>query len=172
MNPRNRASSGLQPFAELSPEAERIAPATGRSVGLLDRLSESEAGLLAGATRVSLAPRQVLSDGELPMENVFLIETGLISVMAKVDKHRWVEAWSVGANGLLGLPCVLTDGHSANRRIVQVGGTALSIPRAGFRHLLDNSNRLRTVAHEVWDSCCCKRPRSGFATRSIPRWNG
>ena len=150
---RNRASLRLRSLVELSPQASSFSrgqpPDPARSdlsSDLLNRLFESEAArLLALATRVDLAPRQVLSHGELPMENVYIIEAGLVSVMAKADKNQWVEAWMVGSEGLVGLPALLTDGHSANRRVVQIGGTALRFSSRAFQDALDSSKRLRSM---------------------------
>ena len=150
---RNRASLRLRSLVELSPQASSFSrgqpPDPARSdlsSDLLNRLFESEAArLLALATRVDLAPRQVLRHGELPMENVYIIEAGLVSVMAKADKNQWVEAWMVGSEGLVGLPALLTDGHSSNRRVVQIGGTASRFSSRAFQDALDSSKRLRSM---------------------------
>lgn len=153
---RNYASSSLQSLVKPSPQTALssagppASPAYGRQgFDVLDRLSEGAAVQLSAlARRVDLAPRQVLSHGELPMENVYLIETGLVSVMAKADKNRWVESWMVGSKSFVGLPALFTDGHSANRRVVQIGGAALCFSSRGFRHALESSKHLRSAAIE------------------------
>ena len=152
---RNRASLRLRSLVKPSPQAAPLAvdppevPALGALSDLLDRLSQGETALfLALATRVKLAPRQVLSYGDLPMEHVYFVESGLVSVMAKADKNHWVEAWAVGPEGLLGLPALLTEGYSANRRVVQIGGTALCFSSPGFRHALGSIMHLRAIGLE------------------------
>ena len=82
------------------------------------------------------------------MDNIYLIDSGLVSVMAKADKNRWVEVWMVGSKSLVGLPALFTDGHSANRRVVQIGGVAWCFSSRGFRHALESSKQLRAVALE------------------------
>lgn len=139
-----RLASILQPSVEPAIE-------TGPNLraGLLDRLPEGEAEqLLAAARRIHLAPRQVLCHGDLPMEHVYFIESGLVSVMAKADKNRWVEAWMVGSGRLVGLPPLLAGGHSANRQVVQIGGAALCMPSREFQRLLDGSRHLRAITLE------------------------
>src|SRR5215469_13938442 len=54
--------------------------------------------------RVEIMPRQVLHDRNLPVEYVYFLESGLVSVMAKVSGHDWVEAWLFGSEGTTSLP--------------------------------------------------------------------
>lgn len=89
--------------------------------------------LLRSAEIVLIKPRQVLHHWRLPMEHVYFIESGLVSVSARVDDD-FVEAWLVGSEGFVGSPLVLADDHQAtpHRRIVQIGGEAIRIPAADF----------------------------------------
>lgn len=57
--------------------------------------------------RVRLAPRQVLHHYMLPMEHVYFVESGLVSVAAKVGREKFVEVWLIGSEGLVGAPVVL-----------------------------------------------------------------
>lgn len=160
-----------------TPAAPRTEAAEGCRAEPLGRLSQSDATwLLTPAARLDLAPRQALSYGELPMENVYLIETGLVSVMAKAGRNRWVEAWMVGPGGFVGLPAMLTDGRAAYRRVVQVGGTAVCIPVEGFRRLLHSSRQLRALALEHFASRLLQASQTGVcnaqhsAVERIARW--
>jgi CRP-like cAMP-binding protein len=115
--------------------------------GLLDGLSETEAArLLAMGARVPLAARQALSHGETPMDSLYIVETGLVSVMAQAEKRRWVEVWMAGPGDWVGLPPLLGDGYSIHRSIVQVRGTARRLPATEFRSLLDESMGMRAIA--------------------------
>jgi CRP-like cAMP-binding protein len=123
--------------------------ATRRVDSLINRLSETEAARLLGmAAWVPLAPRQVLSHGEVPMESLYIVETGLVSVMAQAERRRWVEVWMAGPGDWVGLPPLLGDGYSIHRSIVQVRGTALRLPATEFRALLDESMGVRALALE------------------------
>lgn len=116
---------------------------------LADRLPAKEAArLLAEAAQVSLAPRQVLSHGQEVMEHVYFVETGLVSIMAKANKQRWVEGWMVGAEGLVGLSALAAGGRPPHRCVVQIGGTALRIPTDSARSQFESSAGWRALALE------------------------
>lgn len=97
--------------------------------------------------RVEIKPRQVLHHWRLAMDYVYFLDDGLISVSAKVEAGRFVEAWLVGSEGMIGAPCVLApdDPMPPHRRVVQVGGTALQIPTRTFVTALDELPLLRGV---------------------------
>ena len=115
---------------------------------LLRCIPETELAVLQSmGTDVELKPRQVLHHWRLPMEYVYFLGSGLVSVSAKVEAGRFVEAWLVGSEGMIGAPCVLApeDPMPPHRRVVQVGGTALRIPARDFLAALDDLGVLRGV---------------------------
>ena len=89
--------------------------------------------LLRTAEIVQIKPRQVLHHWRLPMEHVYFIESGLVSVSARVDDD-FVEAWLVGSEGFVGSPLILAEDQQVtpHRRIVQIGGAAIRIPAGDF----------------------------------------
>lgn len=106
--------------------------------GLLCALPEEElAALLEVAEVVPIRQRQILHHWRLPMEHVYFLERGLVSVSARVDDD-FVEAWLVGSDGLVGSPLLLTEDQQLppHRRIVQVGGEAIRISAREFVTLL------------------------------------
>lgn len=106
---------------------------------LLARLPQAELQLLLRtAERVELRPRQILHHWRLPMQHVYFVERGLVSVSARVNDDEFVEAWLVGSEGLVGSPLVLGQERQLppHRRIVQVGGEALRISSGDFLELL------------------------------------
>ena len=105
---------------------------------LLCELPKDElAMLLKTAEMVQIRPRQVLQHWRLPMEHVYFLEHGLVSVSARVDDD-FVEAWLVGSEGLVGAPLVLAEEQqiTPHRRIVQIGGEAVRIPAREFLAVL------------------------------------
>jgi CRP-like cAMP-binding protein len=105
---------------------------------LLCELPQDElAMLLQTAELVQIRPRQVLQHWRLPMEHVYFIERGLVSVSARVDDD-FVEAWLVGSEGFVGAPLVLAEEQqiTPHRRIVQIGGEAVRIPAREFLAVL------------------------------------
>ncbi len=103
------------------------------------------ARIFSVAEKVQLKPRQVIHHWRLPMDYIYFVESGLISVSAKVDEERFVEAWLIGSEGMVGAPCLLApeDRSPPHRRVVQVGGTALRIPTDIFLGGLDDVPVLR-----------------------------
>ena len=81
------------------------------------------------------------------MESVYFIESGLVSVSAKVGENRFVAAWLVGSEGMIGAPLVLAgeDRQPAHRRVVQVGGAALRLTARDFVRALPKLPVLRAV---------------------------
>jgi CRP-like cAMP-binding protein len=111
---------------------------------LLNSLPKTELQrLLPLFERVTLAPKQVLHHRYLPMADVYFIESGLISVMAKIGERHWVEVWLVGSDGTTAIPVALGDDTSPHRRVVQIGGSALRIATPAFRRLLQSNALLR-----------------------------
>lgn len=59
------------------------------------------------------------------MQHVYFIDTGLVSVGAKVGPQKFVEVWLIGAEELVGIPLALTTSTlPIHRRTVQVAGAA------------------------------------------------
>lgn len=78
----------------------------------------------------SMKPRRVLHHDRAPMEHVYFVESGLVSVLAQIDERKAVEVWLIGREGLSGIPIVLGGSVSPHRRVVQLGGTALRMAAA------------------------------------------
>src|SRR5512140_3572050 len=100
---------------------------------LLRLLSQKQLSvLMSKAERVELKPRQVIHHWRLPLEHVYFIETGLISISAKVDEGRFVEVWLIGSEGMVGARYVLVaDGPTPrHRRVVRED------VRFGYRRML------------------------------------
>ena len=116
---------------------------------LLRRLPADEISrVLAVSARVHIRPRQVLHHYKLPMEYVYFVEQGLVSVAAKVGHEKFVEVWLIGSEGLVGAPVILnkcTD--PLHRRTVQVEGVALQIAVQDFRRLVKELPMMREMVN-------------------------
>ncbi|MDQ2081110.1 Crp/Fnr family transcriptional regulator [Xanthobacteraceae bacterium Astr-EGSB] len=73
---------------------------------------------------VTMKARCILSHSKAPLEHVYFVEEGLISVLAQIDQRRVVEVWLIGSEGVMGIPLVLGGSASPHRRIVALGGSA------------------------------------------------
>lgn len=77
--------------------------------------------------RVTLVPRRVLQHAKVPVEHLYFIEEGLVSVQASADEDTAVEVWLIGREGVVGSPAVLGVSASPLRHVVRVGGSAYRI---------------------------------------------
>lgn len=82
---------------------------------------------------VSLSPRQVLYEQNAPIEAVYFVEEGVISVLTAMANGAMGEVGMIGAEGMAGAPMLLGAGTSAQHVMVQIPGAALRIPAAPCR---------------------------------------
>jgi CRP-like cAMP-binding protein len=146
---------------------------------LLRVLSENELlKIEARAEYVPLKRRQVLQHWRLPMEHVYFLTRGLVSVSAKVAENDFVEAWLVGSEGVVGGFFLLTGvaRAPAHRRVVQVEGSAFRIPVAAFLELSDQLPGFRTILHRYLAVLMIQTSQSGVCNAAhslkqrLARW--
>jgi CRP-like cAMP-binding protein len=94
---------------------------------------------------VDLTLRQILQTPEAPMEAVYFIETGWISMIATLEDGDGAEVGLVGHEGMLGLPLLLNDERDDLEGMVQCQGTALRLPAAAFQDALVQIPSLRPL---------------------------
>ena len=88
-----------------------------------------------------LKARRVLHHWNMPMEQIYFVETGLVSVVARADPGNAIEVWMIGREGMTGIPVVL-GGETLSpphRRVVLVSGTALRISATDLRRAMEES---------------------------------
>ena len=96
---------------------------------------------------VSLTPRRVLQHAGVPIEHVYFVEEGLVSVLAKTDERIAVEVWLIGREGAIGSAAVLGIRASTLSHFVQVGGSALRIGIEDLNRAMSESPCLHAVLH-------------------------
>src|SRR5271154_2151350 len=97
-------------------------PSDTRNRLLLAIPADELSSVLSISERVQLTPHQILHEYMEPMEHVYFVESGLVSVAAKVGRDKFVEVWLTGSQGMVGVPVVLGAGaEPLHRRTVQVG---------------------------------------------------
>ncbi|WP_240543995.1 MULTISPECIES: Crp/Fnr family transcriptional regulator [Bradyrhizobium] len=117
---------------------------------LLALLPEEElVSIKSRAERVRLRPRQILHHWRSPLEHVYFLTDGLVSVGGNVGENEYVEAWLIGSEGAVGAILLLTGRAQAapHRRVVQVGGSALRLSAPDFLELADRLPTFRQVLH-------------------------
>jgi CRP-like cAMP-binding protein len=111
--------------------------------------------------RVEIAQRQVLHHWNLPMEYVYFIESGLVSVVAKINEQDWVEVWLIGSDGTTAIPVQLGDTHPSHRRVVQIAGSALRVSTTTFCNLLQISEPLQKILSKYLQVVLLQTSQSG-----------
>ena len=113
---------------------------------LLAALSSFDQNLIEPCLEcIELRPRQVLHLRALPFENVYFLESGLVSVLAEIDDGGSAEVWFIGREGMVGLPAVLGAPSSPFKRVVHVPGQALRIATRDLRAAMAKSPSLRDM---------------------------
>jgi CRP-like cAMP-binding protein len=124
-----------------------------RILGALPRKSAER--FAVNLETVELLPGTVIGHADAPIEFAYFVHCGLVSLIKTLADGQSIEVGTVGAEGLVGLPVVLSRGHALTDYVVAVSGVA---SRITARQLRDEMNRdqdlatlLRQYAQEVFD---------------------
>ena len=94
--------------------------------------------------RVALIMEQVLHEAGDPLEEVYFVEAGLVSLTANTGDHGMVEVGMTGREGLVGTSALLSPHAQAiHRALVQIGGSAWRMRSAVLREMMEQSPALR-----------------------------
>ena len=97
--------------------------------------------------RVLLTPRRVLQHAHVPIEHLYFIEDGLVSVLASTGDRNPVEVRLIGREGLVDSAALLGASVSPLRYFVQIGGSALRIGVDDLARAMSEMPQLRAVLH-------------------------
>jgi CRP-like cAMP-binding protein len=112
--------------------------------------------------RVWLHAHQILHDYMVPIDHVYFVERGLVSVAAKVGHEKFVEVWLVGSEGMVGAPVVLGAAiEPKHRRTVQVDGQALRIRTDEFRKAMEDLPAFRKTLYAYLNVVLLQASQSG-----------
>ncbi len=126
--------------------------AQGRNL-LLDALApDAMARLRPRLERVELPLRTRVLIADEPVEFVHFLQSGTVSMISTLEDGTTVEVGLVGAEGFVGLSVLLGAPTAPLEGLVQVAGTALRLPAAGFRAALDEVPGLRDLLLRYLDS--------------------
>jgi CRP-like cAMP-binding protein len=110
---------------------------------LLKALPSRDFALLAPALQaVDLAVHQTVAHAEEEVEAAYFVETGTISMLARLENGNLVEVGMVGRDGMVGLPFVFGTVVSPVEAMVQISGRSLRIGAPAFRQVLRESPAL------------------------------
>lgn len=93
---------------------------------------------------VTLVLNQVLYEQGGPMDEVYFVQDGVVSLTADTGDNGTVEVGMTGREGLVGANVLLDPGAvSVHRAVVQVPGHAIRMRTAAFREAVEHSPALR-----------------------------
>ena len=107
--------------------------------------SHDREAVLALCEPVALDLKQVIETSGETIEQVYFLESGLVSVIAQSAPERLVEVGLIGNEGMTGLSIVLGDDLAVNRSIVQGEGQALRVAPASLRETMAARPAMREV---------------------------
>jgi len=145
------------------PTTTRAAPTTNR---LLTALPKKEyQRLLPELVRVPLAFGDILYEPGDVITHVYFPDSGIISLLSKVESQKVLEVGIVGNEGVAGLPAVLGAHVSLNRGLVQSAGTALMMKAAVLRKEFNADGALQRLLHRYLHSLLTQISQSAVCNR-------
>jgi CRP-like cAMP-binding protein len=125
---------------------------------------------------VMLCARQFLYTARAPIPAVHFLESGLVSLVARLERGDAVEVGMVGREGMVGLALALGADSAPEEAMVQTAGLALRMPADAFQEALRQSpglmaqvlryaNALRDQAGQI--AACNGRHAIG---KRLARW--
>ena len=103
------------------------------------------AALLPRLSPVILTLKQVIYSPDTPIEAVYFIETGMISLVNDMEDGTQAEVGVIGREGMLGMPLLAGVNTSFVEAQVQLPGTALRMTAQNFTSEIDTNAPLRRL---------------------------
>src|SRR5689334_17471275 len=91
---------------------------------------------------VTLSQRQALSKPGTPIEDVYFVEDGMVSLVQPLENGAMIEVGMIGNEGFVGVPILLGAETSPLEAMVQIPGSALRMQASAFR---DEAGRRPTL---------------------------
>jgi CRP-like cAMP-binding protein len=121
-------------------------PSADQKNRLLDAMSREDLSrFFSNLHPVSFSLRQIVYEVGAPLEHVYFVEHGVVSVVTKLTTGESIEAGMIGMEGLVGLGSLFGDEKSGHRMIVQAPVTALRMDAADCIAAFDQSPDFRRV---------------------------
>lgn len=99
-----------------------------------------------------LEQHRVLLRAGQPIDQVYFVDSGLVSLLAVAKDGRAVETGVVGRGGVVGADVILGTERAATHAIVALAGGARSMPVSQFLALVESSRPLRDDVLRSLDS--------------------
>lgn len=143
--------------------ATRAAPAANRLLAALPKKEYQR--LLPELEHVPLAFGDILYEPGDTIGHVYFPDSGIISLLSKVESQKVLEVGIVGNEGVAGLPVVLGASVSLNRGLVQSAGTAMRMKAAVLRREFKRDGTLQRLLHRYLHSLLTQISQSAVCNR-------
>ncbi len=120
-------------------------PASRRNRLLAALPADVIAALLPKLSPVILSLKQVIYAPDTPIEAVYFLETGMISLVDNLEDGMRAEVGVIGREGMLGMPLLAGVNTSFVEAQVQLPGTALRMTAQDFTSEIDTNTALRKL---------------------------
>jgi len=101
--------------------------------------------LLPRMRSFSLMLRESLITPDVPIEAVYFVESGWVSLVATLDDGTQAEVGLIGREGMVGLPLITGIDTAFVEAFVQGDGSALQMEAGAFRHAMDEEPDVRNL---------------------------
>ena len=81
----------------------------------------------------------------IPIEHVYFVEEGMVSVVAEKADGRSIEVGVYGRDGFSGMPLLLGSDRTPHHHYMQIGGCGFRMEVADFESLVADSPTLRLI---------------------------
>ena len=94
---------------------------------------------------VSLPRERVLCEADEPLQSIYFVEAGLVSLVGVFEDGTTPEMATVGREGMVGIGALLGGEHALGRYVVPVPGFALAMKASRFQGALRECLELRAA---------------------------
>ena len=94
---------------------------------------------------IELDRDHVLILPNIPIEQVYFVEKGMVSVVAEKADGRSIEVGVYGRDGFSGMPLLLGSDRTPHHHYMQIGGCGFRMEVADFESLVADSPTLRLI---------------------------
>lgn len=132
--------------------------------------------ILPALELIEMPLRKVVIDPNHPIEHVYFMEEGIISMLGVMEDGTAVETATIGSEGMVGLPVFLGTDRTAAQAFTQVSGYAYRMRVDAFREALAHGGALprllglytQAVVTLISQNSACNRVHT--AEQRCARW--
>ncbi len=136
---------------------------------LLSALPQKELNILASKLEeVPLVFNENIYEAGQLIRHVYFPESGIISLLSRVDEHSSIEVGIVGSEGMVGLPVFLGLKNSRNVAVVQGAGNAFRMSARDFSEICSSGTKLTPIIHRFIHSLFTQVSQSAACNRFHP----